>query len=236
MVAKVRNELRELATPKRAKDSEWFFKTGPGEYGEGDLFLGVTMPDLRKVAKKHKDLALADIKVLLESKWHEERMLALVIMVNQYKKADEPEQKKLYDFYLDNTNRINNWDLVDTSARDITGAYIFHHPELIPKLDELAESDVLWERRIAVISTFYFINQGDPTETIKLAEKLLNDSEDLMQKAVGWALREMGKRVGRQVLIDFLNEHAHEMPRTMLRYSIEHLDRSTRKKYLNKKS
>lgn len=234
MIEDVRRELREQATPGRAKASEWFFKTGPGEYGEGDLFLGVTMPDTRKVAKKHKDLALVEVEVLLESKWHEERMMALVIIVNQYKKAEEPKQKELFDFYLNHTERINNWDLVDVSARDITGAYIFHHPELIPRLDELAESDFLWERRIAVISTFYFINQGDPTETIKLAGKLLNDPEDLMHKAVGWMLREMGKRVDRQLLIDFLDEHAHEMPRTMLRYSIEHLDENTRKKYLAK--
>jgi len=232
MLKELRADLRELATPERAEASEWFFKTGPGEYGEGDLFLGVTVPDQRKVARKYNDIALDEVEALLKSKWHEERLTALLILVNQFKKADEVQQKELYDFYLAHTSYINNWDLVDTSARDIVGSYIFHHPELTPKLYELAESDLLWERRIAVISTFYFINQGDPTETIKLAEKLLNDPEDLMHKAVGWALRKMGKRVDRQLLIEFLDEHAHEMPRTMLRYSIEHLDESTRKKYL----
>lgn len=213
-------------------NSTWFFKTRPGEYGEGDQFLGVTVPDQRKVAKKYRDLSLSDIDMLLASKWHEERLTALIIMVNQFKVADEPKQKQLYDFYLSHTTGINNWDLVDTSARDIVGWYIYQHQELVLVIDQLAISKSLWERRIAIIATSYFLMKGEPDVTVKLSKKLLHDQEDLMQKAVGWMLREMGKRCDRQVLIDFLDQHAREMPRTMLRYAIEHLDQPIRKKYM----
>ena len=217
-------------------NSAWFFKTGPGQYGEGDQFLGITVPDQRKVAQKYKGLSLRDAEKLLKSKWHEVRLTALIILVNQFKKGDLPKKKEIYEFYLSHTARINNWDLVDTSARDIVGGYIYYNQELLPTLDHLAISKSLWERRIAIIATFYFLMKGEPDVTIKLSKILLHDKEDLMHKAVGWMLREMGKRCDRQVLIGFLDQHAHEMPRTTLRYAIEHLDPPTRKKYLTMKA
>lgn len=232
MIDQLKKELRSLADPQRAESSAWFFKTGPGEYGEGDLFLGITVPNQRKIAKKFQDIPLSAIKELLHSKWHEERLTALIIMVAQFKHGDEKHQKQLYELYLTHTDRINNWDLVDTSARDIVGDYTYCHQELLPILDELARSDSLWERRIAIIASSYFLGKGEPDITISLATKLLKDKEDLMHKAVGWMLREMGKRCDRKLLLEFLDAHAHEMPRTMLRYSIEHLDDSTRRKYL----
>lgn len=234
MLDQLSKELRSRINPEKAAFFPRFFKTGPGEYGEGDKFLGVTVPEQRKVAKKFKDLSLTDLKNLLMSRWHEERLTALIIMVNQFKVADQVKQKELYEFYLAHTHRINNWDLVDTSARDIVGCYLYRHQELLPKLDELASSELLWERRIAIIASYYFLMKGEPDVTIKLSKQLLRDKEDLMHKAVGWMLREMGKRCDRQVLIAFLDEHAHEMPRTMLRYSIEHLNDTTRRKYLAK--
>lgn len=232
MLNSLKNELRSYINPEKAAFFPRFFKTGPGQYGEGDMFLGVTVPDQRVVAKKFKDLPLGDLQKLLNSEWHEERLTALLIMVSQFKKGNEPERKLLYEFYLKNTARINNWDLVDTSARDIVGGYIYSHQEHLPTLDTLAASPVLWERRIAIIATYYFLMKGEPDITIKLSKTLLHDKEDLMHKAVGWMLREMGKRCDRQLLIDFLNQHAQEMPRTMLRYAIEHFDESTRRKYL----
>ena len=234
MLNELKKALRNSINPEKAAFFPRFFKTGPGEYGEGDRFLGVTVPDQRLVAKKFKDLPLSDLKKLLESKWHEERLTALIIMVNQFKKADEIKQKELYKFYLEHTKRINNWDLVDTSARDIVGGYIFKHQELLPTLDRLAESDLLWERRIAIIATYYFLMQGEPDVTVKIATKLLKDTEDLMHKAVGWMLREMGKRCDRQLLVEFLEAHAHEMPRTMLRYAIEHFDKTIRVQFLDR--
>lgn len=241
MTSELKKDLRDLAEPGRAINSQWFFKTGPGEYGEGDKFLGVTVPNTRLVAKKYKELPVKDLKQLLDSKWHEERLLALIIMVNQFKSSTGSDQEKqtkrqeLYELYLDNTQRINNWDLVDTSARDIVGGYIYEHQELLAKLDELAVSDMLWERRIAIIASSYFLGKGEPDVTIKLSKVLLKDKEDLIHKAVGWMLREMGKRCDRQLLLDFIDQYAFEMPRTTLRYSIEHLDQSTRKKYLEMK-
>ncbi len=219
--------------PEKAAFFPRFFKTGPGDYGEGDMFLGVTVPNTRLVAKKFKDLPLRDIQKLLQSKWHEERLVALHIMVYRFNSANEATQKELYDFYLAHTDRVNNWDLVDTSARDIVGGYLYRHHNLLPILDVLAESELLWERRIAMIATFYFLTKGDPEPTIHLSEKLLQDEEDLMHKAVGWMLREMGKRCDRQLLVDFLAEYYKTMPRTTLRYAIEHFDEPTRKRYLS---
>ncbi len=235
MLNELKVELRRYVDPEKAAFFPRFFKSGPGEYGEGDRFLGVTVPDQRLVAKQFRDVSLADLKELLESPWHEERLTALIIMVNQFRRADAAKQKELYEFYLAHTHRINNWDLVDISARDIVGGYIFEYQELLPKLDELAVSDLLWERRIAIIATYYFLMKGEPDITIKLSKVLLHDKEDLMHKAVGWMLREMGKRCDRQLLLDFLDQYAHEMPRTMLRYAIEHLNEPTRKKYLEAK-
>jgi len=232
MIEHLHKELLSLSDSQKAAFFPRFFKTGPGEYGEGDMFLGVTVPNTRKVAKKYLSLSLADIETLLKSEWHEERLTALHIMVYRFNRADKTHQKDLYQFYLEHTDRINNWDLVDTSARDIVGGYLYANQKEIGVLDELAASDSLWERRIAIIATFYFLTKGEPDLTIKIASFLLHDPEDLIQKAVGWMLREMGKRCDRQVLVDFLQKHANGMPRTMLRYSIEHFDQATRQKYL----
>ena len=234
MLNGIRAELRKHVNPEKAAFFPRFFKSGPGQYGEGDLFLGITVPDQRIVAKQFSNLSLQDLEELLDSKWHEERLTALLIMVFQFKKASEHKQKQLYEFYLSKTDRINNWDLVDTSARDIVGGYLYQHQELLPVLDKLATSESLWERRIAIIATFYFLTKGEPDLTVKISKKLLNDEHDLIHKAVGWMLREMGKRVDRQLLIDFLDEYAGQMPRTALRYAIEHFDESTRKHYLAK--
>jgi 3-methyladenine DNA glycosylase AlkD len=192
----------------------------------------VTVPNVRLVAKQYAATPLKDILTLLESSWHEERLLALILMVNQFKKGNDHTQKELYNFYLQNMQHVNNWDLVDTSARDIVGDYLYKHQELLPQLDTLARSEVLWERRIAMIATFYFLTKGEPDITIRIATMLLHDKEDLMHKAVGWMLREMGKRCDQQILIDFLNEHAAQMPRTTLRYAIEHFDPQTRRQFL----
>jgi 3-methyladenine DNA glycosylase AlkD len=233
MLKEIRSDLKGYASLEKAAFFPRFFKTGPGEYGEGDQFLGVTVPNTRIVAKKYNDLSIGDVEKLLQSPWHEERLLALIIMVNQFKKGSDAHQKQLYDFYLTHTERINNWDLVDTSARDIVGAYIYKHQDLLPILDVLAESKLLWERRIAMIATFYFLTKAEPDVTVRIATKLLNDKEDLMHKAVGWMLREMGKRCDTLVLIEFLDQHAATMPRTALRYAIEHFDAATRKHYLS---
>ncbi|MBP9738504.1 DNA alkylation repair protein [Candidatus Saccharibacteria bacterium] len=232
MITGLKAELRAHANPEKVAFFPRFFKTGPGEYGEGDKFLGITVPSTRLVAKKYIDLPLKELEELLSSPWHEDRLTALHIMVYRFNKSDDATQKELYEFYIKHTDRINNWDLVDTSARDVVGGYIYHHQELLPKLNQLSQSKILWERRIAVIASSYFIGKGEPDITIRLSEALLHDTEDLIHKAVGWMLREVGKRCGQDVLLKFLDQHAHEMPRTMLRYSIEHLSEPTRQKYL----
>jgi 3-methyladenine DNA glycosylase AlkD len=233
MLEELRAELREQVDPDKAAFFPKFFKTGPGEYGEGDEFLGLTVPVQRSIAKRYRTLSLSELEQLLLSKWHEERLTALIIMVMQFKRADSQGQKQIYEFYLAHTERINNWDLVDTSARDIVGGYIYQHQELLPVLDKLAVSESLWERRIAIIATYYFIMKGEPDVTIRLATMLLNDNHDLIHKAVGWMLRELGKRVDQGVLLQFLDQHAAVMPRTMLRYAIEHLSPGTRQYYLH---
>ncbi|MCA9330740.1 DNA alkylation repair protein [Candidatus Saccharibacteria bacterium] len=232
MLEELKARLRDRIHPEKAAFFPTFFKAGPGEYAEGDKFLGITVPDQRMVAREFVDLPLSEIETLLASQWHEERLTALLIMVMQYKRGDQKIKKTIYDDYLQHTDRVNNWDLVDTSARDIVGAHIYEHQELLPVLDSLAESDWLWDRRIAMIATYYFLMQGEPDVTVRLAEKLLHDEHDLMHKAVGWMLREMGKRVDQSLLISFLDSHATEMPRTTLRYAIEHLSPETRQHYL----
>lgn len=225
-------ELTERSKPEKVPLLQKFFKTGPGQYGEGDAFLGLTVPDCRATARHFKTLPLDDIINLLGSKWHEERLVALLILDLQYRKADEQTQKTIYNFYLAHTRFINSWDLVDLSCRDIVGQYIYHHPELQPTLDHLAGSDSLWERRIAIISTFYFLMEGRPEPTLRIAKMLLPDKHDLIQKANGWMLRELGKRVDEQLLIAFLKEHYDAIPRTTLRYAIERFPATVRKQYL----
>ena len=230
--ANAQKELKKYASPKRKKSNEWYFKTGPGEYGFGDVFIGLTVPDMRIVAKKFQALPFQEIKKLLSSKIHEERMTALIILSYQFVKADKKTQKKIYDFYLKNTKYINNWDLVDVTVNRILGAYLWKNPESDRKiLDKLAKSKNMWERRIAIIATSYFIYQNDFSDALRISKMLLQDKEDLLHKAVGWMLREVGKR-DQKAEEAFLKKHYKNMPRTMLRYAIEKFPERKRKAYL----
>ena len=231
-LAKLKKELRSLANPEKAKVYQRFFKTGKGHYGEGDIFLGITVPEQRKIAKKfYKNLTLQDIQKLLSSKIHEERFTALEALNFMYEK-NVSERKNIFDFYLDNTSRINNWDLVDTSAPYILGEYLFNRNKSI--LLKLSKSQNLWEKRISIIATFYFIKHSRFEETLKIAEILMNDKHDLIHKAVGWMLREVGNK-NLFVEENFLKKHYKKMPRTMLRYAIEKFDDEKRKMYLRGK-
>ena len=221
--------IRTLADPAIAEHSQRFFKTGPGEYGEGDRFRGIRVPVLRKLAREFKSLSLEETIKLLHSKWHEQRLLALLMMVNQFARADEVGKKEVYSAYLENMAWINNWDLVDTTCMHIVGGWLYPRKRTV--LYDLAQSDVLWERRIAIIASFYFIKQGDFSDTLKLSRQLLNDSHDLMHKAVGWMLREVGKRDLKEEE-QFLKEYYNDMPRTMLRYAIEKFPEDRRQAYL----
>lgn len=229
-------ELRKYATASNKKTNEWFFKTGPGQYGHGDQFIGVKVPEIRKTAKKFQDLELKDLKVLLESPVHEDRLLALLILRPKYetavKKNDSREQKIIFDFFFKNKKRVNNWDLVDQSAPYVSGHFAYHHPAIRKKLFALATSSSMWDRRIAILSTFYFIRKNRFQETLILTKKLLNDPEDLMHKACGWMLRELGKR-DLKTMLEFIENYGTRMPRTMLRYSIEKLPTQQRLHYLN---
>jgi 3-methyladenine DNA glycosylase AlkD len=225
----IQQKLRKLGDEERAKASQRFFKTGPGEYGEGDVFLGISVPKLRKLAKEYKDLTLEETRVLLRSAVHEERLLSLFILIGRFVRGDESEREKAYNLYLNNTRFINNWDLVDASAGHIVGAFLADK-EKAP-LYRLAASKSLWERRVAIISTFYFIRQDKFSETLKISEKLLSDKEDLIHKAVGWMLREVGKR-DLKTEENFLKRYYKKMPRTMLRYAIERFPEPKRQDYL----
>lgn len=227
----LRRELRIHANPQKAKLLQGFFKTGKGEYAEGDVFMGVMVPDTRKVAVKYKDLPLKDIEALLSSEIHEERLCALLILVYRFEKHPR-ERKEIFDFYLKNTKHINNWDLVDLSSHKIVGKWLLDKNRNV--LYELAKSESLWERRISVISTFAFIANKNFNDSLRLAEILLHDDHDLMHKAVGWMLREIGKRE-RGVLERFLAKYYKKMPRTMLRYAIEKFPEKMRKEYLEGK-
>jgi 3-methyladenine DNA glycosylase AlkD len=220
--------LRELAGPERAKTSQSFFKTGPGDYGEGDRFLGVTVPQIRRVAAEFRELSMARIEKLLHSRWHEERLLALVIATGQYARH-EARRAALFRLYLKNLVHINNWDLVDLSAPLIVGAHLRERSRSL--LRRLARSRSLWQRRVAIVATQYFIRKGEFDETLRLAKMLLRDEHDLIHKATGWMLREVGKR-DRAALEGFLDDHAAEMPRTMLRYAIERFPPRLRRRYL----
>ena len=224
--------LRTLADPEVAAVSTRFFKTGPGEYGEGDVFIGIRVPAIRKVAKDFKGLPAAEVECLLHSKIHEERLLALMILVTQFEKADKAARRQIYDLYLANTRYINNWDLVDLSAPQIIGGFLETRSRR--PLYRLAKSASLWERRISIVATHWFIRHGDFVDTIRLAERLLGGKEDLIHKAVGWMLREVGKR-DVTVLEEFLGQHCRVMPRTMLRYAIERFPEKKRRKYMGGK-
>ena len=231
-VQEIRARLRKLGDKERAKNSQWFFKTGPGEYGEGDRFLGIKVPELRKLAKEYQAIPLTETTQLLQSPIHEERLLALLILVRAFANGDERFKEIIYHLYLDNTQCINNWDLVDLSAVYIVGAFLMEKSK--KPLYALAKSNSLWERRIAIIATFYFIKDGELTEPMKIARMLLSDKEDLIHKAVGWMLREVGKR---HLATEerFLKEHYKKMPRTMLRYAIEKFPEPKRQRYLKGK-
>jgi 3-methyladenine DNA glycosylase AlkD len=226
---KIKNRLQQLGSRETAEILQKFFKTGPGEYGEGDIFIGVRVPDLRKLAKEFQDIATSEIRAFLASSIHEERFLALLILVRNYGSGDEITKKKICDLYLENTPFINSWDLVDGSAHHIVGAFLMGKNKA--PLYRLAKSENLWERRIAIISTFHFIKHDQFQETLEIAKILLTDPEDLIHKAVGWMLREIGKR-DRVTEETFLKNHYMKMPRTMLRYAIEKFPEPKRQRYL----
>lgn len=222
-------KLRRLANKEKAKILQGFFKTGPGQYGEGDIFYGITVPVLRKLAKECGEASVNDALQLLKSEIHEQRMLALFLLIGKYRVGDALVKKKIYDLYLKNTAFINNWDLVDLSAPNVIGAYLADKPRL--QLYNLAVSQNLWERRISILATFAFIRLNDFKDTLKISVLLLQDEHDLIQKAVGWMLREVGKR---DLVLEekFLRQYYRRMPRTMLRYAIERFPEATRIKYL----
>jgi len=226
-------ELKALAKPTRAFELQRFFKTAKGQYGEGDIFLGLTVPEVRKIATKYKKLSFDEIEKLTSSDFHEFRLCGLVILTLQFKASKErSEQKKIFNFYMKQAKAgyVNNWDLVDVTA-PIIGAYLVGENDPYPLLEKLARSKSLWERRVAIIFTFAFIRAGELDPTIEISRRLLKDDHDLIHKAVGWMLREAGKR-DIQILRAFLNENAQQMPRTMLRYAIEKMSEAERKKWL----
>ena len=229
MLDQIKRDLSQLSNPEKAKKLSGFFKTGKGQYGEGDIFLGIPVPEQRKVAKRYIDLPLNDLQNLLSSKIHEHRLTALLILVSKYEKADNSGKDEIFSFYLKNTQNINNWDLVDLSAPKIVGDYLFNKDKSI--LFKLAKSNNLWERRIAILSTFKFIRNNDFEDALSISEILLHDEHDLIHKAVGWMLREIGKR-DQEIEERFLSKYCMQMPRTMLRYAIEKFDENKRKFYL----
>ncbi|AXC11583.1 putative DNA alkylation repair enzyme [Acidisarcina polymorpha] len=224
-------ELEAVADERKAQSHAWFFKTGKGEYGEGDIFLGITVPIARKIALRYTHLPLAEIEKLLASPIHEHRFAALEILVVQYERGDEMLRQQIYDFYLQNTRRANNWDLVDTSAPYIVGEHLRTRPRAV--LDRLAASSMLWERRIAMVATLGLVRHGEIKDSFRIAKRLFNDKEPLIHKATGWILREAGK-VSREELIQFLEKYAAKMPRTTLRYAIERFSPEERKQWLKR--
>jgi 3-methyladenine DNA glycosylase AlkD len=234
MYKKLNEILEKEKNPAKAKILQKFFKTGPKEYGEGDIFLGITVPVQRKIAKEFENLSLKDIQELLNSNIHEKRFIALLILIKQYNKHEKEKnenlKKEIFEFYLKNTKNINNWDLVDISAPNIVGNYLLGKDKA--RLYNLARSENLWERRISVISTFSFIKNNEFNDGLKISEILLSDKQDLIHKAVGWMLREIGKK-NSLILENFLKKHYRNMPRTMLRYAIEKFFFEKRKMYLN---
>ena len=231
-VRNIRRKLQQLGSKDKAKVLQRFFKTGPGEYGEGDVFIGVRVPDLRKLAKEYQAITIKEVMQLLMSTIHEERFFALLILVSKYSKGNETVKKKIYELYLQNTQFINSWDLVDGSAQHIVGAFLMDKGK--KPLYLLAKSKNLWERRIAILSTFHFIKHDNYAETLKISKILLSDEQDLIHKAVGWMLREIGKRHITTEEI-FLRKYYKKMPRIMLRYAIEKFPEPKRQKYLKGK-
>lgn len=233
MLDDVRRALRTQASPRRARDLARFFKTGPGAYGEGDRFLGVTVPQTRSVVRAFHDLTRAELRELLASAFHEERLCALLILVRQFERGDAKTREAVYRFYLANLSQVNNWDLVDLSAPNIIGEYLATSHGSGAVLERLAQSESLWERRIAILATAAFIRRSRHIPTFNIARILLNDDHDLIHKAVGWMLREVGKRIGPDVEEEFLKRTYRRMPRTMLRYAIERFPKRLARAYLD---
>lgn len=228
----IKRQLLALGNPKKAEHSKYFFKTGEGQYGEGDKFIGCTVPETRYVAKVHKNMSFAELEKLLKDELHECRLCALLILVEQYKKAGELKRNEIVDFYLAHTSCVNNWDLVDLSCYQIVGEWLKNKKDR-SLLYCLADSGLLWNQRIAVVSTMAFIRDNDFGDTLQLSEKFLSHNHDLIHKACGWMLRETGKR-DESVLTGFLDKYYKKMPRTMLRYAIERLSSGHKKKYMQR--
>lgn len=230
MLTNLIKEIQSLANPKRAKIMQGFFKTGSGEYGQGDIFLGLTVPQQRQIAKKYTSLPLVKIQTLLKNKIHEYRLIGLLILGDKFKKSKSEEEKgDIFNFYIKNIKYVNNWDLVDLTAPNIVGEFLFDKKKNI--LYKLSESENLWEKRISIIATFNFIRKAEFKDALRISEILLKDNHDLIHKAVGWMLREIGKK-DQVTLEEFLKTHYKNMPKTMLRYSIEKFPEDLRKKYL----
>ncbi len=224
-------DLLSLKNEEKAKIYSGFFKTGKGQYGEGDRFLGITVPQQRTIAKKYLSLKFKDLEYFLKNPVHEYRFTSLVILTEQFKKANEKEKKKIFNFYIKQRKYINNWDLIDCTTPNIVGAYLFDKDKTL--LYQFAKSSSMWERRIAILATLYFIKKNHYRETLEIAEILLNDKQDLIHKAAGWMLRELGKR--NQILEEeFLQENYKTMPRTMLRYAIERFPKEKKAFYMQK--
>ncbi|MBU2104245.1 MAG: DNA alkylation repair protein [Nanoarchaeota archaeon] len=234
MLQQLISDLEKLKNPAQAKILQKFFKTGKGEYGEGDVFLGIMASKMRELAKKYKDLNIEEIQKLLGIEYNEARWIALVIWVNQYKKSSPEEKQIIFKNYLKNTPRINNWNLVDISAPSIVGDFLLNNYEKKQMIYDLAQSKNLWEKRIAIVSTYAFIRQNQFEETLKISEILISDKHDLIHKAVGWMLREVGKK-NEKILEEFLKKYYSQIPRTTLRYAIEKFPEEKRKNYLKGK-
>jgi len=234
VIDSIREDLQKLANPEMAKTLQRFFKTGPGQYGESDNFLGIIVPESRKVAKKYNDISLEEVKIILSSGIHEERLVALLILIEKFKHAgNDDEKQKIVEFYLGNLKQINNWDLVDLSAPSILGMFLMINSDDRSILYRLAKSESVWERRVAIVATLQFIRNNEFTDTLKIAEILLYDEHDLIHKAAGWMLREVGKR-NTAAEEAFLKRYCQTMPRTMLRYAVERLSERKRKSYMRR--
>ena len=227
------DQMIRLKKKDKAEHLGYFFKTGKGQYGEGDLFLGISVPKTRELIKDYTHLDLKEISKLLSNKYHEIRLAGLLILVKKYQKGEDQEKEKIFNFYLKNYKHINNWDLVDLSAHHIVGDYLLDKDRKV--LEKLAQSNNLWQKRIAIVSTYAFIKAGEYLPTFKIIEILMKDKNDLIHKACGWMLREVGKKVSEEKLKKFLDKWGTRMPRTMLRYSIERFGEKERLYYLNKK-
>ncbi len=231
MLSQLLTELQQRKNPEKAKVLQRFFKTGPGQYGEGDVFLGITVPEQRKIAKKYVNISLAELSKSIKSKYHEVRLTSFIILTYKFEKATPEEQKEIFDFYINHKQYANNWDLIDVTAHKVIGRYLLDKDKSL--LHALAQSDNLWDRRISILATFWFIHKNQFTDSLEIAEILVNDKHDLIHKAVGWMLREIGKR-DQPLEEQFLQQHYKTMPRTMLRYAIEKFSSEKRAYYMQK--